>query len=238
MTAAKLSQEVKHLSNKTRAANCARYFKTGPGQYGEGDVFAGLTVPMCREIAKDFLSLPLTEIKKLLDSQIHEERLIALLILVARFKKAAPAEQKQIFNFYLKQTARINNWDLVDLSAHKIVGEYLYLSSQPLTLLDKLVLSKNLWERRIAVLATFAFINHGDGRPALRLAKALLNDTHDLMHKAVGWMLRELGKRVSEKDLLGFLDMYAATMPRTMLRYAIERLPEKQKKYYLLKKSQ
>lgn len=237
MDSSAVSRAVKRSSDKTRAANCARYFKTGPGQYGEGDVFAGLTVPMCRAIAKDFFALPLSEIKKLLASKIHEERLIALLILVARFKVAAPEEQKRIFNFYLKQTARINNWDLVDLSAHKIVGEYLYLSGQPLALLDKLVLSKNLWERRIAVLATFAFINHGDSRPALRLAKALLNDKHDLMHKAVGWMLRELGKRVSEKDLLGFLDMYAATMPRTMLRYAIERLPEKQRKNYLAKKT-
>lgn len=237
MTAAELSLRVKKLSDKTRAKNCARFFKTGPGQYGEGDIFAGLTVPMCRDISRDFAALPLTEIKKLLASPIHEERLIGLLILVNRFKTGTPVQQRQIFNFYLKHLSGVNNWDLVDLSAHKIIGEYLFLSGSPLTLLDKLSLSKNLWERRVAVLATFAFINHGDSRPALRLAKALLHDRHDLMHKAVGWMLREAGKRVSEKDLLGFLDAYAATMPRTMLRYAIERLPEKRRQSYLAKKA-
>lgn len=231
----KIKKAIRSQANRQRALISARFFKTKPGQYGAGDIFIGLTVPTSRTIAHQFLNLNIPSIKKLLRSPIHEERLIALLILVARFNNGNEKERLLIFNFYLTSTRFINNWDLVDLSADKIVGEYLF--NQSTKLLTKLAYSTNLWERRIAIVATFAFIKKGDYKPTLRLAKILLTDQHDLIHKAVGWMLREVGKRASLPALRSFLAMYSHNMPRTMLRYAIERLPKKERKNILLKKS-
>ena len=181
--------------------------------------------------AKKYFALDLKDVQALLKSKIHEERLIALLILVARFKNADTAEQKQIFDIYIKNMKFINNWDLVDTSAEYIVGGYLFDKNRKL--LSELIKSEDLWERRIGMMATFHFIKKGESKDALRLAKALIHDEHDLIHKASGWMLREVGKRVSEKDLRGFLDKHADKMPRTMLRYAIERLAPADRRYYL-----
>ncbi len=229
-TAQNLIKLAKKQGNKERAQGAARYFKTGPGQYGEGDIFCGLTVPQCRIIAKQFAELSLPEIKLLLKSKIHEIRLIALLILVKKYQDEA--NKKNIVDFYLKNTASINNWDLVDSSAHKILGHW-FLDKKT-TVLEKLSDSKNLWERRIAVLASFPRLANNDFDLSIKLAKKLLSDQHDLMHKAVGWMLREMGKR-SLKELKRFLDEHSRRMPRTMLRYAIEKLPEKERLNYLKK---
>lgn len=231
----KIKAVITKAGNKKRALGAARYFKTGIGQYGEGDIFIGLTVPMSREIAKQFCQLSLKAIENLLVSKIHEERLIALLILVEQFRNTSLSDKKLLFNFYLAHTTYINNWDLVDLSADKIVGEYLV--DKPPTLLIKLAHSKNIWERRIAMVATFAFIKRGDYTITFRIAELLLTDNHDLIHKASGWMLREVGKRISPTPLRTFLNQHAATMPRTMLRYAIEHFSKTERKKYLLKKS-
>jgi 3-methyladenine DNA glycosylase AlkD len=231
----KIKIVITKAGNKKRALGTARFFKTGIGQYGEGDIFIGLTVPISRVIAKQFKHLPIKNIGSLLRSKIHEERLIALLILVEQFRNASISEKKLIFNFYLSHTKYINNWDLVDLSADKIVGEYLV--NKPPTLLIKLAHSKNIWERRISIIATFAFIKRGDYKITFRIVELLLTDNHDLIHKASGWMLREVGKRISFTILRTFLDQHAARMPRTMLRYSIEHFPEAERKKYLLKKS-
>lgn len=228
---------IREQTNPKKAKLLQGFFKTGPGQYGEGDIFWGLTVPQSRLIAKKYKDLNLVETKKLLQSKIHEIRLIALLILVEKFThptlKLRMVNQKNIVNFYLKNIKYINNWDLVDLTASKILGTWL-LDKDP-AILYKLVKSKNLWERRIAMIATYAFIKKNNFKHTLKLAEILLNDQHDLMHKAVGWMLREMGKQ-SKVDLINFLGKYTLKMPRTMLRYSIERLPEKQRKLYLNKK--
>jgi len=218
------------LADPQRALKLARYFKTGPGDYAEGDLFLGITVPLTRRLVRAFVGLPLTDMLQLLTSPWHEERLLALLLLVARMGHADAAEQARIYRAYLGHTRYINNWDLVDLSARDIVGPY--LEHRARTPLDKLAASKNLWERRIAVLATFHFIRRGEFADALRLANKLLNDPHDLMHKAVGWMLREIGKR--ERPVLeAFLRDHAQHMPRTMLRYAIEHFPPTRRRTYL-----
>ncbi len=227
-----LTQAIKHEANPARAKLLQRYFRTGPGEYGAGDQFIGLTVPQSRIIAKKFAGLSLADLGSNLKSKIHEERLIALLILVAQFQKADAQTQKKIFDLYLRSTKYINNWDLVDLSAHRIVG--VYLLDRPKSLLFQLVRSPSLWERRIAILATFQFIAHGQFDASLSLAKILLADKHDLIHKAVGWMLREIGKR-DEHVLLKFLNQNYKKMPRTTLRYAIERLNPKQKTFYMKK---
>lgn len=241
-----LRTQIKKLANPKKAKILQGFFKTGPGQYGEGDIFLGITVPLQRELVKQYWQdLRLADIDSLLKSKFHEERLIALLILIKKFTASEILNQKsKIYKYYLFHTKYINNWDLVDLSAPNIVGEYLYsisldgrgvgvrVKNQTLLHLAK---SKNLWERRIAILATFTFIKNGDTKDALRIAKMLLADKHDLIHKAVGWMLREIGKRCNEKSLTDFLDANALTMPRTALRYAIERLPEEKRKKYLLK---
>jgi 3-methyladenine DNA glycosylase AlkD len=223
------------LSNKKRAMGSARFFKTGHGQYGEGDIFIGLTVPQCRLISQGYKTISLPTIKKLLSSKIHEERLIALLILVDQFNRGSEQEKKNIYNFYISNTQYINNWDLVDTSADKIVGEFLYTRSS--SILQKFAKSKNLWERRIAIIATFAFIKKGDHTLTFTITKILLHDTHDLIHKACGWMLREVGKRVSKKELIVFLNQYSKTMPRTMLRYAIEHFSNIERKKFLDKKN-
>ena len=224
----------KHILSKKdlqRAKVLQGFFKTGPGEYGEGDVFLGLTVPQCREIAKKYRDLPMKDLQALLKSEIHEERSIALMILVVRFEKADVKEQEKIYKFYLKNTKYINNWDLVDSSAEYIVGAF--LADKDRKILDKLAKSKSLWERRIAMLATFHFIKNKESKDALRIAKILITDKHDLIHKASGWMLREIGKRASEKDLKIFLDKNADKMPRTMLRYAIERMTPKERRHYM-----
>jgi len=213
-----------------------RFFKTAPGEYGEGDIFLGLTVPQVRIIAKDYRDLELSEIEKLTASQFHEIRLCGLIILSNQFKATTDQKfRKSIFDFYMKQMklGRINNWDLVDVSAPTI-GEYLLLVKDPFPTLLKLAKSNSLWERRIAVLFTFAFIRVGDFAPTMEISERLLGDSHDLIHKAVGWLLREVGKR-DPFLLRSFLDAHAHEMPRTMLRYSIEKLPETERQKWLKK---
>ncbi len=206
------------------------FFKTGKGDYGEGDVFAGLKVPTQRKLAREFKDLILTDLKVLLNSSVHEERLIALFILVDRYGKGNEKEKAEIFSFYMKNRKGINNWDLVDLSAPKIVGKHLLNKDR--SLLYKFASSKNLWERRIAVLSTYEFIRQDDFETTLEVAEILLEDKHDLIHKAVGWMLREIGKRDLQTEEK-FLKKHYKKMPRTMLRYAIEKFPESKRKKYL-----
>jgi len=206
------------------------FFKTREGEYGEGDVFAGLKVPTQRKLAREFRDLPLTDLKILLNSSIHEERLISLFILVDNYERGDDKERGKIFSFYLKNRKGINNWDLVDLSAPKIIGKHLL--SKDKSLLFKFALSKNLWEQRIAVLSTFEFIKNNDFVVALQISEILLHDNHDLIHKAVGWMLREIGKRDLQAEEK-FLKLNYKKMPRTMLRYAIEKFPETKRKKYL-----
>jgi 3-methyladenine DNA glycosylase AlkD len=233
---ARLVKELKSRADSKQAVILQRFFKTGPGQYGAGDVFLGLKVPLQRQIARRYATLDLKSIQALLNSKFHEFRLVGLLILIAQYQAAADRKAKsRLVNFYLKNTRRINNWDLVDLSVYKILGDYLWLVPDKKPILSKLAISANLWERRLAMIATYAFIQKGRAEEALTIAKKLLKDEHDLMHKAVGWMLREVGKRVSEKKLTAFLDQYSQNMPRTALRYAVERLSPKQKNYYLKK---
>jgi 3-methyladenine DNA glycosylase AlkD len=227
-----LKKDVADLRNDEKGVFLMRFFKTRKGQYGEGDVFYGLTVPQSRKIVAKYKTLPLPDVEKLLKSKVHEERLIALLILVAQFPKADDAMKKKIFEFYLAHTKYINNWDLVDLSADKIVGEY--LKDKDRTILQKLAKSDLLWDRRISIIATFQFIKDlKESKDTFVIADILLTDKHDLIQKAVGWMLREVGKRVSENDEEAFLKTRYQKMPRTMLRYAIERFPEEKRKAYL-----
>ncbi len=230
MTLENLKQALQAQANPERARVSAWFFKTGPGQYGEGDVFIGLRVPRQRKIARQFKDLALNEIKKLLDDKIHEYRLTALLILVGQFAKASEAQRKVIYDFYLKNACQVNNWDLVDSSAPYIVG--VYLLDKPRAILNKLAKSNNLWERRIAILATFTFIKAGEFKDTIKIAELLLNDSHDLIHKAVGWMLREMGKK-DQDVLLRFLDKHYKKMPRVMLRYAVEKLLLKKRQFYL-----
>lgn len=226
-----IHKDIRSFADPEKALQAMRYFKTAPGDYGAGDVFIGLTVPQSRKLAKKYQDISLRDVEMLLTSEIHEERLIALLILVKRFSQSDEKEQTKIFKFFLKNRKYVNNWDLVDSSAPTILGGYLFKRDR--SVLQNLVRSKNLWDRRMAVLATFAFILNGEGKETLRLARILLKDDHDLIHKAVGWMLREVGKKVSEKDLKIFLDKYATQMPRTMLRYSLERLSVKDRQRYM-----
>jgi len=221
---------LKALSNPKDAEILQWFFKTGPGEYGEGDMFIGVRVPAIRQLMKEFQDADEGSVLKMLDSAIHEERLLALLILVRQFEKGTPKERARIYRFYLAHTDRINNWDLVDLSAPGIVGGYLLeRSRRPLY---RLVNEKSLWERRIAILATFTFIRRKEFTDALAIADLLLHDHHDLIHKAVGWMLREVGKR-DQAILEAFLATRCRQMPRTMLRYAIEKFPEAKRQRYL-----
>lgn len=232
-----LLKELKRKGNPQKAKVFSQFFKTGPGQYGEGDLFYGISVPESRKISIEYINLSLEEIQKLLHNKYHEARLIGVLILVYKYKQASiDNEKKKIYNFYLKNSKNINNWDLVDVSAHHIVGDYLFhKNTKERKILEKLAVSKNLWERRIAIISTFAFIYKKEYEGTLKIVKILLHDKHDLIQKACGWMLREVGKRVDEKPLIIFLDEYAKIIPRTMLRYSIERLPEKARKHYLKK---
>ncbi len=225
-----LRSRLRQLASPSRARNLSWFFKTAPGEYGAGDRFIGIRVPVLRRLAREFRSLPLPAAVELLQSPIHEERLLALLILTNAYERADESGRAAIYRLYLKNLARVNNWDLVDCSAPRIVGPHLEKRSR--NVLFRLARSKILWRRRVAVLATFYFIRQGDFADALRLAELLLDDEHDLMHKAVGWMLREMGKR-DVAELKKFLHKHAARMPRTMLRYAIEKFPEPERKRYL-----
>jgi len=211
-----------------------RFFKTGKGEYGEGDVFLGIKVPDIRVVVRQYWKeTSLEEATELLHSKYHEARLCALLILVARFNKIA-SDRDKVFKIYISNTKFINNWDLVDLTAGHIIGAYLEV--KPKDLLYKFAKSNDLWQKRIAILATFYYIYKGESKETIKIAKMLLCDPNDLIHKAVGWMLREVGKRCDQKILTDFLDEHVNEMPRTMLRYAIERLDEKQRLHYLGKK--
>ena len=222
--------EIKNRASEEKAQTSRRFFKTGKGQYGEGDEFLGLTVPDCRDIAKKFINVELKDVKKHLESKYHEERLVAFLILVEQFKKADSNGKEKIYAFYIDNKEYANNWDLIDLTADKIVGEYLLDKDK--SILRDLAKSDNLWDRRIAIVATFAFIKKGRFDETLEISKRLLKDKHDLIHKACGWMLREVGKR-DIAVLERFLKKHYKNMPRTMLRYSIERFDEKKRKSYL-----
>lgn len=222
-----ISTALREHSSPERADVSKRFFKTGPGQYGEGDIFIGVTVPDCRAVAKQFSDAPFSEVARLIASKIHEDRLTALLLLVEKYKKE---DKREIVSFYLANLKQVNNWDLVDLSADKILGAYLFDKEK--THIYKLAQSKNIWERRIAVVSTFYFIKKKQFEPTFKIVEMLMQDEHDLIQKACGWMLREIGKR-NEKYLETFLTMHYKKMPRTMLRYAIERFSLERRKLYL-----
>ena len=230
MKSREMNKILRRLGDPDIARHSQRFFKTGKGEYGEGDIFLGIRVPVIRKHAKQFKTASIKETTKLLTSPYHEERLCALFMLVERFAKGDLSEKQKIYELYLKHTPYINNWDLVDSSAHKIVGPY--LGERDKHPIYAMAGSQVLWERRIAVISTFYLINKGDFDDALAIATILLNDPEDLIHKAVGWMLREIGKRdVSVEQ--AFLKKHYKNMPRTMLRYAIEKFPEAERKRYL-----
>ena len=247
----KIYSLIQSHANPEKARVLQRFFKTGKGEYAEGDIFLGIIVPIQRTIAKQYRAISLNDVERLLQSPIHEHRLIALFIMIDQFKHGDEKIRKLIFNFYIKNVAHINNWDLVDLSAPSIVGEYIRFedtkrSEVPpkssdkedkvgITTLHSFAKSHNLWKRRIAMIALFADIKNHRFDRAITVAEILVHDKHDLIHKAVGWMLREIGKRGGMKEEEEFLKKYTSTMPRTMLRYAIERFPEKLRKQYLQK---
>lgn len=219
MTRDALERELRQAGTPERAAGAARFFKTGAGEYGEGDVFIGIPVPALRRIALQYRDLPLHEVQQLLQAAEHEFRSAALEILVSQHKRGDAKTRRQVLKFYLANTKHINNWDLVDCSCREIVGEALKAGSR--TLLDRLVRSRSLWERRIAMISTMALVWEGEFDDALRIAEALLDDRHDLIHKAIGWVLRELGDE-DRGALLRFLSQHYRRIPRTTLRYAIE----------------
>lgn len=225
-----IKDRLQQLASPETAEILQKFFKTGPGEYGEGDIFIGVRVPDLRKLAKEFQDIATSEVLAFLASSIHEERFLALLILVRNYERGDDIEKKKIYDLYLENTSYINSWDLVDGSAHHIVGAFLLDKDKaPLYRLAK---SENLWERRIAIISTFYFIKHDQFQETLEIAKILLTDPEDLIHKAVGWMLREIGKR----DLAAeetFLKKHAMKMPRTMLRYAIEKFPEPKRQRYL-----
>lgn len=232
MTAKQIQKELELLSSPEKKEFLPYFFKTGKGQYGEGDKFLGVVVPDSRKVAKKYKEIAFAEIEQLLNNEYHECRLCGLLILVERFKKANEQDRQIIFDFYISHTHRINNWDLVDLSSQYIVGEYLVDKDK--AILYRLVDSELLWDQRIAVLATFAFIRRNDFDDLIALSEKLLCHKHDLMHKAVGWLLRETGKR-DKAVLIDFLDKHYRVMPRTMLRYSIEKLSSDERLHYMKK---
>ena len=226
----KIKAKLKANANSKKAKILQSFFKTGIGEYAQGDIFLGVTVPKTREIAREFIDLQKNDIRELLKSKYHEQRLLALLIMVEQFKGANQTQRSQLYKIYIKNTKYINNWDLVDLTAPKIIGEFLTKSNRQI--LYQFALSDKLWEKRISIIATFCFIKNNDFKDTLKISRILLNDAHDLIHKAVGWMLREVGKR----DLTAeeaFLKKYYKQMPRTMLRYAIEKFPQDKRLAYL-----
>ncbi len=225
-----LKKELESFANPEKARIHQKFFKTGKGEYGEGDVFLGVVVPDSRKIAKKYKDIELKELETLLNSKIHEERFVSLLILIDKFEKQDEEKKQEVVDFYLENLKNINNWDLVDVSAHKILGSYLFNKNRKI--LYNLAASKNLWEKRISVIATLYFIGRNDFSDTLKISEVLLKDKHDLIHKAVGWMLREVGKRdlQVEED---FLKKHYKKMPRTMLRYAIEKFPEEKRQKHL-----
>ncbi len=231
MSAQEIKNKLITLGNPEKAHHSSYFFKTAKGQYGYGDKFIGCTVPETRSVAKQYQGLSLKENKKLLDDEMHECRLCAVFILTDQFKKANEIDRNEILNFYLAHTYRVNNWDLVDASSYKIVGEWLKNRTDR-SLIYQLADSELLWDQRIAVVSTLTFIRNNDFNDILKLSEKFLTHRHDLIHKACGWMLREVGKR-DEAVLTFFLDEHAAKMPRTMLRYSIEKFPEDLRKYYL-----
>ena len=234
MTASLALADLRAFTKKARISDLARFYKTGPGEYAEGDLFLGGTVPQTRSVAKKYQNLELKEVEKLFNSPFHEARLCAAIILNHQFEKSKqPQDRKKLFEFYLKQVKanHVNNWDLVDVSAPRM-GAYLSEIDDPMPLLLKLSKSKSLWERRVSMILTFALIRAGDLEPTIIIAETLLKDDQDLIHKASGWMLRELGKR-DVMMLRRFLSEHAHEMPRTMLRYTIEKLPERERKKWL-----
>lgn len=230
MTHKTIQQALQSYADPIRAKHSKRYFKTGKGEYGEGDVFIGVTNPNQKKVAKQFYDTDFASLEKLLYSKIHEYRQVALFILVHKYQKADEKEKRRVVTFYKKHRRQVNNWDLVDLSAHKILGEWLVDKDR--SILYKYAKSKNLWEKRIAIIATAAFIKRNDFQDTLVIAELLLRDSHDLIHKAVGWMLREVGNADKQTEVR-FLNKHAHHMPRTMLRYAIEKFPEPERKKFL-----
>ena len=226
----KLKFDLQKYSDKRKAKIAQRFFKIRPGEYAEGDIFLGITVPMLRILSKRYQSLAFNETLRLLKSRIHEERLLSLLILILKYRKVDLSEKRKIYKAYLNHSKYVNNWDLVDVSAKHIIGDF--LKDKDRTPLYKLARSDSLWERRIAILATFHFIENNDFDDTLKIAEILISDPHDLIHKAVGWMLREVGKRDRDSEER-FLKKYYIAMPRTMLRYAVERFPESKRQAYL-----
>lgn len=233
ITASKLKDSLQAYASDSDAAFLQRFFKTGAGEYGEGDQFIGVRVPKTRLVCREFKDLPLTEIKKLLASPIHEHRLAAVIIMSAQYKKADHQKQQEIFNLYLSalDNRQVNNWDIVDVSCEHIVGAHAREYDQDI--LFVLAKSKKLWHQRVAMVSCFAWLRNNEVGPTLELAEILWMEKHDLLQKAVGWMLRETGKRVDESLLIDFLDLHAHTMPRTELRYAIERLSPEKRLYYM-----
>ena len=230
MSLVKIKKTLQRRKNAKKAQILQKFFKTGPGEYAEGDIFIGIQVPVIRKIAKQYSDLDMHSTVLLLKSPIHEERLLARLILIFKYRKEKWEGKERIYKLYLDHTSYINNWDLVDVTAKHIIGDF--LARQSKTKLYTLAKSTSLWERRIAILSTFHFIEHHEFEDALKIAAILLADPHDLIHKAVGWMLREVGKRNRRKEE-AFLKKYCRSMPRTMLRYAIERFPESKRQIYL-----
>lgn len=232
-----VKDELYKQSDKSRATHSQRFFKTDKGEYGEGDIFIGVSVPDQRKIAKKHIEMSLGEISQILHSKIHEHRLTAIFILIYKFKKADSQERESIYRYYLQNTEYINNWDIIDSSAQHIVGEYLYLqnnnNNNTINVLTGLARSDDLWERRISIMSTFAFIMHGKEELTFIISDILIHDDHDLVQKAVGWMLREVGKKISQEQEEKFLQSRYKTMPRTMLRYAIERFEESKRQMYL-----
>ncbi|HZX20594.1 MAG TPA: DNA alkylation repair protein [archaeon] len=225
-----IQSELKEFATWEKVEVYKRFFKTGKGEYGFGDVFLGVTVPETRAVAKKFVDIPLAEVTKSLQSKFHEERMAALFVLVYKFQKAEVKERKKIYDFYISNIRYTNNWDLVDCVADKIAGPYLI--NRDKKILYKFAISENLWKRRVAIITTFHFIKNNSFEDTLKISEILLNDTHDLIHKAVGWMLREIGKR-DKKVLIKFLEKNSKKMPRTMLRYAIEKFSKKERKKFL-----
>jgi 3-methyladenine DNA glycosylase AlkD len=236
MSAARVTKAIQSLASPTQARHSQRFFKTSKGEYGYGDVFLGVTVPQIRKIANEYKDLSLPQIDKLMASKFHEVRFCGLVILTLQFKSSSELTvHKKLFDFYLKQVKaeRVNNWDLVDVSA-PIIGQYLIGLGSSNQLLLKLARSKSLWQRRVAIVFTFAFIREGIPQPTLLVAQVLLRDEQDLIHKATGWMLREMGKR-NPIELRKFLERHVSVMPRTMLRYAIEKFSSTERKRWLAK---
>lgn len=225
-----IRKHLREAADRNKARDLQRFFKTGPGEYGEGDLFMGIRVPVLRKLSREFQHLSLKKTTRLLHSKYHEERLLALLIMVKKFSRADEPLREKIYVLYLANTSYINNWDLVDVTAEHIVGAYLmHRKKQPLF---ELAVSTSLWERRIAVMSTFHYIKNNEFGVTLEIAELLLNDKEDLIHKAIGWMLREIGKRDMEVEE-AFLKKHYRSMPRTMLRYSIEKFPEPKRQAYL-----